>query len=72
MKQKLLAAAYSNITATINVLETLKSLDIKTRRRAKASAKRAWTKRITHISKILTLLKSARKNVRSLPKRVAK
>jgi len=72
MKQKLLKAAYGNITATINVLETLKSLDIKSRRRAKGSAKSAWTKRITTISKTLTLLRTARKYVRSLPRRVAK
>ncbi len=71
MKGRLLKSASNNLMAASEVLEELKSLDIKSRRRAKASAKKHWTKRIKSITKTLALLATAKRNVRELPRRVA-
>lgn len=71
MQRRLLKSAYSSLSATVESLEILKTADIKARKTAKPSAKPKWTKRIDATTSIIKLARTARRNVRSLPRRVA-
>jgi hypothetical protein len=71
MQRRLLKSAYSSLSASVESLEILKTADIKSRKTAKPSAKSKWTKRINATTGIIKLVRTARRDVRSLPRRVA-
>ena len=71
MQKRLLKVAADSTGAAINALEALKSVDIKSRKAAKASAKPKWTQRIDDTTKAIEALRASRAVVKSLPKRVA-
>jgi len=71
MQKKLLKSAYSSLHAAQDVLETVKSADIKARKLAKASAKSKWSKRIDTTTDCIKLVQYTKNLVRHLPRRVA-
>ena len=70
MQRRLLKSAYGSCTAAIEVLETLKTADIKARKLAKPSAKSKWTRRIDATTSSLVALRGVRRFIREMPKRV--
>jgi len=71
MQKRLLKISNDSIACAINALEALKTADIKSRKTATASAKYRWSKRIDDTTDAIDTLRTAKRVVRNLPKRVA-
>ena len=68
-KRRLIKSAYSNASALSDVLSALKSADVKDRKKAKASRKPLYTRRIEKLTLLLEATAFIKRTVRKLPKR---